>query len=232
MHRLIATLAAAGCLLAQPAFGYVSGYQVGLGPYVGGGTVTGNARVRHTSGYFVAVEQHWQLAPSLYLGPRFEIANGFVNTKAKTGDVSAISTYDNRIFSGGLRLSRTVGNPYTLAQGAYLTAMVGQAYTKLSVDEASRSTFRQNLYGNISGPYASSELGGWIPLRGTFGINLALLGSIYRADQSKASGSFQGDDVGPGGELTLTQGPAEAEDLANSVTIRTVAMKVGVSIGF
>ena len=50
-----------------------SSYQLNFGPYVGGGDISNGARVRHTSGYTLAVERNWKFNDSLAIGPRVEV---------------------------------------------------------------------------------------------------------------------------------------------------------------
>lgn len=230
-HRLL-ILAALG--LAPAAFAEVSEYQLGFGPYVGGGDISTGAKVRSTSGYALSIERNWALSDKIALGPRFEFANAFVNTRQADGDTKTIATYDNRIIAAGFRLSRNVGNDHTFAQGVYLTGVAGKGYSKLSLDESTERSYRQSLRGNISGNYFGGELGSWVPLKGSFGINVAALGSIYEADQSKSPGTYEGDEVGPEGNLQLTKGEYEQDDgtLDERVVMKTFALKVGLSLGF
>ncbi len=220
--------------LGSPGFGAVSEYQLGFGPYVGGGDISTGAKVRTTSGYALSIERNWALSENIALGPRFEFANAFVNTRQEDSGGKTIATYDNRIIAAGFRLSRNVGNDHTFAQGVYLTGVAGKGYSKLSIDESTERSYRQSLHGNISGNYFGGELGSWVPLKGSFGINVAALGSIYEADQSKAPGTFEGDEIGPEGNLQLTKGEYDQDDgtLEDRVVMKTYAVKVGLSLGF
>lgn len=234
MKNVLRLLLLVAASLAPAAFGAVSEYQLGFGPFVGGGDISTGARVRTTSGYALSIERNWALSQNLALGPRFEFANAFVNTKETDGDSKTIATYDNRIVAAGFRLSRNVGNEHTFAQGVYLTAVAGKGYSKLSIDESTDLTYKQSLRGNISGNYFGGELGSWVPLKGSFGINVAFLSSIYEADQSDSPGTYQGDEIGPDGSLQLTQGQYEEGDgsLEKRVVMKTFAAKVGLSLGF
>lgn len=212
---------------------YVSSYQIGFGPHVGGGVLSNGATVRHTSGYSLAVERHWALGTSgLSIGPRFEIANTFVSSRAKDGGTKSVATYDNRFVAAGLTLSQSVGNDRTFAQGAYLSAVAGRGYSKLQVDESTARTFKQNLFGQIAGNYAAAEVGSWVPLKGDFGLNIAIMTTQYQADQSGATGTFEGDEIGPNGELSLTEGAHSTGTLDSRLTMRTVAAKIGLALGF
>lgn len=218
--------------VSQPAAAFVSDYQIGFGPHVGGGSASNGDKVRHTSGYSLSVERNWQLGEQLFIGPRFEVTNTFVNMRGEQGDATNVSTYDNRIVAAGLRVGQSVGNDHTFAQGAYLTAVYGRGYSKLAVDETTDLTYKQSLYGNISGDYFGGELGGWVPLKGNFGLNLALVGSVYRANQEDATGTYEGDGVDENGQLYLTQGQYDAGELDSRIVMRTVAVKIGLSLGF
>lgn len=231
MQRLLILVA-----LTAPsaAFSATSDYQLGFGPYVGGGDISTGAKVRTTSGYALSIERNWALSDNVALGPRFEFSNGFVNTRQQDDDGKTIATYDNRVIAAGFRLSRNVGNDHTFAQGVYLTGVAGKGYSKLSVDESTETSYRQSLHGNISGNYFGGEVGSWVPLKGSFGVNIAALGSIYEADQSQSPGTYEGDEIGPEGNLQLTRGEYAEDDgtLDDRVVMKTFAVKVGLSLGF
>lgn len=232
LAKLVGSLAAA-LTLSAPAYGYVSTYQVGFGPHIGSGSISNGANVRNASGYSLSLERHWPLGTSgIAIGPRFEVSNSFLSTREKADGLKSAATYDNRFVAAGVTLSHSVGNDHTFAQGAYLSAVVGRGYTKLTVDESTDRTYKQNLFGKISGNYAAGELGGWIPLKGNFGLNIAFMGSMYRADQSDATGTYEGDEIAADGTLSLVQGGYEAGELDRQVTIRTYAAKVGLALGF
>ncbi len=145
-----------------------------------------------------------------------------------------IGTYDNRIFAAGFRLSHAVGNEGTLAQGVYLAGVAGRGYSKLSVDESTDQSYLQSQFNNIAGNYFAGELGGFLPLKGSFGINVAALGSIYRADQRDAYRTSEGDRVSENGALSLVKTTHAAGDgaLEDRVVMKSWAMKIGMSIGF
>jgi hypothetical protein len=235
MLRKLAVMVALSA--SSSAGAYTSDYHLNFGPYVGGGDISDGATVRHTSGYTLAVERNWAVGTSgLSVGPRIEVSNGFVNTRNKdaASGVTSVATYDNRIFAAGVRVSQNVGAPHTFAQGIYLTAVAGKAYSKLAIDDTGADSFIQRSYGNISGNFFGSELGGWIPLKDNFGINLAVLGSSYRANQSDATGSFEGEVQNDNG-LSLTSGSYDGtadNKLADSVVMKTVAGRIGLSLGF
>lgn len=221
-------------IISSSAGAYTSDYQLNFGPYVGGGDISNGSRVRHTSGYTLAVERHWPVNESgLSIGPRIEVTNGFVNSKSNEDGIKSIATYDNRFLAAGFRISQSVGTNYTFTQGVYLTGVVGKGYSKLSIDDTSDTTFMQRTYGNISGNFFGSELGGWIPLKGNFGLNLAVLANSYSASQSKVTGTYEGE-IPQGQGLTLVKGTYENKDseLESNVTMKTFAGRIGVSLGF
>lgn len=222
-------------VLSSPAEGAaVADLQVGLGPFVGGGTMSTGARVRHTSGYQVLLQRSFPLGYGFALGPRLEVSNALVNARADADGLTRISTYDNRIFAAGLRLSHPVGNAGTLAQEAYLAAVAGRGFSKLAVDESADENFRQSLYSGITGNYFGGELGALLPVRGNFGIELALMSSVYAAEQAGIGGTWKSDGVNPDGSYGLTEGTYDADDsgLTRRVVMRTVAVKVGLALGF
>ncbi len=208
-------------------------YEVAFGPFVGGGNISSGQTVRNVNGYALSFERHWMVAPGLGLGPVLEAANAFVDLRSSGAGKKVLGTYDNRFVAAGFRLSHAVGNDHALAQSVYLTGLAGRGFSKLSVTESTETSTRQNDYGNIRGNFFSGELGAFLPLKGSFGINVAALGTQYRADQSAATGTYSGDETRDG-ILSLTQGsyPAQANLLERSVTMRAVAGKVGISLGF
>lgn len=227
------TLALLACLVA-PSFAYAQmpSYQVGFGPFVGGGNASAGTTLRHTNGYMLSVERTWELSPGLSLGPRFEFTNAFQSTKSDEDGFSRIGTYDTRIFAAGVSLAKLVGVG-AQAPAIYGTIVGGRGYSKLVVDESSASASRESLYSNIDGNYFGAETGAWIPLRGSFGINLALLGNVYDADQSQATGTYEGEEL-VNGSLSLTQGSRRAGDgsLPDRVTLRSLSAKVALAFGF
>lgn len=232
MLRSIATV----ILLITPsvAGAYTSNYQLNFGPYVGGGDISNGARVRHTSGYSLAVERNWKFSDSLAIGPRVEITNGFVNAKLNSNDLNSVATYDNRIIAAGFRLSHAVGNSGTFAQGVYLTATIGKGYSKLSIDDTGDTVFVQRNYGNISGNFFGSELGGWIPLKENFGVNIAFTANSLTANQENVSFTYQSEVPGDAG-LGLTSGSGKDSSLntlEDKVTMKTYAGRIGLSLGF
>lgn len=232
MLRKLACLAA--LTITSSAGAYTSDYQLNFGPYVGGGDISNGSQVRHTSGYTLAVERHWPVNNlGLSIGPRIEITNGFVNSKFNNDSIKSVATYDNRIFAAGFRISQSVGADYTFAQGVYLTAVAGKGYSKLSIDDTGDTLFMQRTYGNISGNFFGTEVGGWIPLAGNFGLNLAFLANAYQANQRQVTGTYEGEIPQEQG-LTLVQGSYDDEDsgLESSVTMKTFAGRIGLSLGF
>ncbi len=213
---------------------YTSSYQLNFGPYVGGGDISNGARVRHTSGYTLAVERNWKFNDSLAIGPRVEVTNGFVNSKLDNDDLKSVATYDNRIFAAGLRISHAVGNSGTFAQGVYLTAVAGKGYSKLSIDDTGDNVFVQRTYGNISGNFFGSELGGWIPLKENFGVNIAFTANSLTSNQENVSFTYQSEVPGDSG-LGLTSGSGKdssVNTLEDKVTMKTYAGRIGLSLGF
>ena len=232
---MLRTITALILLLTPSLAGaYTSDYQLNFGPYVGGGDISNGARVRHTSGYTLAVERNWRFSDSIAIGPRVEVTNGFVNSKLNTKDLNSVATYDNRIIAAGLRISHAVGNSGTFAQGIYLTAVAGKGYSKLSIDDTGDSVFVQRNYGNISGNFFGSELGGWIPLKENFGVNIAFTANSLTANQENVSFTYQSEVPGDVG-LGLTSGSdkdSSLNTLEDKVTMKTYAGRIGLSLGF
>ena len=232
---MLRTIIAPIFLLAPSVAGaYTSEYQLNFGPYVGGGDISNGGRVRHTSGYTLAVERNLKFGDSLAIGPRVEITNGFVNAKLNANDLNSVATYDNRIIAAGLRISHAVGNSGTFAQGVYLTAVAGKGYSKLSIDDTGDSVFVQRNYGNISGNFFGSEFGGWIPLKENLGVNIAFTANSLTANQDDVSFSYQRQIPREDG-ISLTSGSGKDSSLntlEDKVTMKTYAGRIGLSLGF
>lgn len=209
---------------------------VAFGPFVGGGRTDAGGRVRHASGYSLAVERPIALSSGGFsIGPRLELGNSFINTKDKGPATTTVSTYDSRLIGAGIVASQKVGTPTALAQRVYLAATAGRGYSKISLDESSETVYRQSELENISGTWMQSELGAFMPLKGSLGVSLALIGSRLALDQSAARGTFRGDEVGEGGSLTLVSGSIDNErekKLAEKAAFDTLALRLGLSIGF
>lgn len=208
-------------------------YALAFGPFVGGGSISNGSSVKNVNGYALSLERRWMLTPSVGLGPVFEVANAFVATKERSADAKINGTYDNRFVSAGFRLSHAVGNDHTFAQALYFTGLAGRGFSKLSITDSAAESTRQSDFGHIRGNFFAGELGAFVPLKGSFGLNLAVNASQYRADQSQATGTFAGDQL-VDGNLSLTQGSYDAANnqLDRTVTMRSMAGKIGVSLGF
>ena len=215
------------------AFGYTSDLNVAFGPYYGGGTTLDSGSVRSSSGYSVLVDRNYQVSPNWAIGPRLELTNGFLGTRHETDGTVELGTYDHRIVAAGFRLSRPVGTSSTMAQGLYFAAVAGRSYSKLQLDVSSDTVFEQNQYSGISGTYYSGELGAWIPLHDSFGINFSLLSSLHEVDLTAAKGTYEGDEL-VDGQLRLTQGTKDHAEsgLADRTTLRSHAIRLTISLGF
>jgi hypothetical protein len=211
-------------------------FVVAFGPFVGGGRTDAGSRVRHASGYSLAVERPFAIGSAgLTIGPRLELGNSFINTKDKVAAVTAVSTYDTRLLGAGVTLSQKVGTPTSLAQKVYLAATAGKGYSKITLDETSETAYRQSELENMSGNWFQGELGTFMPLKGALGVSLALIGSRLEIDQSAAHGTFRGDEVQEDGSLALVSGSVDNErekKLAEKASFDTLALRLGLSIGF
>jgi hypothetical protein len=210
-------------------------YQIQFGPFIGSGNTSSSGKVRHSSGYGISIDRNYPLSDGLSLGPRLEVANSFVNTRAKSDSLKHTATYDNRFMGLGLTLRQKVGNQHTLAQLAYLSVTTGRGFSKLTIDSSSANMFQQVHFGKIEGNYFGSEMGAWLPLGDDFGINVAFMVQQFRADQTAVgNGSRSGEYLSPEGQQYLLTGSVSKEDsgLDDEILIRTVAGKISLAIGF
>jgi hypothetical protein len=163
-----------------------------------------------------------------------ELSNLVVSAQISKDGTKNVLTYDNRIISGGITLSREARLPIPGLQYPYISLSGGRAFSKVTRDESASRTFRQSLFSGISGIQWSGEIGSWIPLKPDFGLSLALIGSSYQADQSRASGTFQGEVLAADDSLSLVTGSQDgpSSGLASTLTIDTYSAKVGVFFQF
>lgn len=227
-----------GLILALPLLsgvGLAADYSVGLGPFVGSGSISTGAKVRNATGYSLSIERPFELGVSGFtLGPRFEFANSLVNTRKDGNNRKELASYDTRIFATGFTLAHSIGSGRTLAQALYFTGLIGRAYSKLELETSTSQSYRQDLYDHIYGSYFATEVGTLIPLKGDFGLNIAFASSLYRVTQKDACGTYSGDEVGANGGLGLTSGSdgCGSGSLSETVDLRTAAVKVGLALGF
>ena len=209
---------------------------VGFGPFVGGGRTDAGGRVRHASGYNLVIERPFVLGPlGFSIGPRIELCNSFINTKDKIAGNSLIATYDSRLLGAGIIASKTMGSTMTLAQRLYFAAMTGKAYTKISMDESNDKIYRQSELDNVNGHWFQGELGAFMPLKGSLGVSLALLGNRLTVDQASARGTYEGDAIADDGSLTLISGNvdnARDKKLSDRAAFDTLGLRLGLMIGF
>ena len=175
----------------------------------------------------------WPPQPGLMVITITWSTQGIDSSMAETevpGLMQTPARFPSRRIESSVRLMCGETSMWTLM----VSAVAGRGYSKLAVDESTDRTYKQNLFGDISGNYFGSEIGGWVPLQGNFGINLAVLSSVYKVDQSNAAGTYEGDEVDADGNLSLVEGRyGEGDgDLAKQVTMRTLAVKVGLALGF
>ena len=207
---------------------------VTFGPFVGGGRVSTGDTVRQTNGYAIAVNRRFAIADRVSLGPVVEFSNSFVSLRGKDGTADILATYDNRIFAAGARLGVKVGNEHTLAQEAYLNAVVGRGFSKLAVDRSDVDvSYKQRLFNNISGNYAAAELGAMMPLKNSLGLTVAFNAARYTVDQSQAPGSSDNSEIIDGNVfLTSSKIDPKENGLPKTVVMTSMAVKIGFTLGF
>ena len=218
-------------------------YFFSVGSFMGGGTITSQEKVKQSLGYGMGVERQFNLGQGLLnftVGPRIEIANSFLSTKAEEQDTSFVANYDNRIFAGGLHIGKLLGDNASdrgLIREIYINGMAGKTFTKLTIDENEPRIYRQHRYHNISGDYFSQELGVLIPTRSGLFVNVAILNTTYKSMQKDAIGTYEESRVtdNPKGGFSLhsTEGVhADSRFLSNDkVFQKTLGLKLSVSLG-
>jgi hypothetical protein len=231
---LIATSSSYAASTEKPS----TNLRVELNPQVGTGTMSSGAKVRHATGYGLALtkplQNPWLASKGLALSPKIEISSLVVSAQEASPNLKRVSTYDHRIISGGLILSRNVLVHTQPWDGIYASASYGRGFSKLTLDESAPRTFKQSSFSGISGTQWSGELGTWIPLKVDFGLSVALVGSTYKADQTKATGTFEGEELAADDSLYLVSGSRNgtAAGLDPQVSMTTYAAKVGVVLDF
>jgi hypothetical protein len=213
-------------------------FRVELSPQVGSGRLSSGEAVRHTTGYGVSISHDltwsWLREAGIKLSPKAEVTNSVLSAQRSRNETKSVLTYDNRIISGGLTISPLVKAPIPGLEFPYASLAIGRGFSKVTIDESASRTFRQSLYAGISGTFWSAEIGSWIPLKPDFGLSLGLVGSSYTADQSRASGTFQGEVLAPDESMSLVSGSQDGSSsgLAKTLTIDTYSAKVGVFFQF
>jgi hypothetical protein len=247
MKKLLGLGPAVFFLLAQPA-GQIwaateigpskAAFRVELSPQVGSGRLSSGESVRHTTGYGVSISHDmtwsWLRDVGIKVSPKAELTNSVLSALRSRSDTKSVLTYDNRMISGGVTVSPVTKLPIPGFEFPYASLAAGRGFSKVTIDESASRTFRQSLYSGISGTFWSGEIGSWIPLKPDFGLSLALVGSSYIADQSQASGTFQGEVLAPDDSLSLVSGSQDGSSagLAKTLTIDTYSAKVGVFFQF
>jgi hypothetical protein len=212
----------------------VSDYNLSFGPYVGGGTQSNGADVRHSSGFKVAMDRRFFIAPGISVGPRAEVGNGIVSTKLYSADRKILSTYDNRFFTGGIKIGKLYGDA-DLTDEFYLTLLTGFAQTKLEEEESADNTFVQKKYHGIQGQYSIAEIGTKIQVRRNFSLDLAVVGHLYKANQNKANANIEGTVSDKNGSHALQDDSEQKEQfdhLNPKIVQKTLAATLGISLGF
>jgi outer membrane autotransporter protein len=236
MTMIIASYCAALLLMSAPAAAYTPDYNVTLSPYIGTGSQSNGASVRHSSGVRVTAGRRFVFSKRNFtVGPHFEIGNGIFSAKRAThSNQTAISNYDNRFFLAGLHLGKLYGDITNLPNEVFFRAAAGYAESKLSEDESGENIFIQKDYHKIRGKYFSTEIGTAIQLQRNFHLNASLVGQLYQADQSDAKGTVEGDTADSTGAYSLSEEEkAEyATGLDDEMVQRTLAASIGLSLGF
>lgn len=235
--KLIITIASIVLALnSLRAVAYSPNYNVTLAPYIGTGSQSNGASVRHSSGVRVTGGRHFVFSKyNLVFGPQVEVGNGIVSSKRDTKNhQKAISNYDNRYALAGLHFGKLYGDITNLPNEVFINVVAGYAESKLSEDESGDNIFIQKDYHKIHGQYFSTEIGTAIQLQRNFHIHATVVGQLYNADQSKAQGSIDGDTADSTGAYSLTQSEKEkyADGLDHELVQRTLAGSVGLSLGF
>lgn len=213
-----------------------SGIQMNFGPFVGAGTTSSQGRVRSANGYELALSRQWRAAWGIDVGPRLVLINSFVNARAKEPGMTAVASYDIRMLGAGLGLSRALDSSIPALAPKLLFANFegGRAYAKLTVDQSRDDSFRQNQLTGIDGDWLAVELGTFVPLRSGFGVNFSGIATRQELDQSRAAGTYEGEQQNSDGALALTSGTTSAEGsaLAAEARLDIIALKIGLHLKF
>lgn len=232
------TGASPAVLAAPPRDNWRGDPRLELSPQVGSGSLSSGEAVRHATGYglgmSVPLDLPWLSQFGVVFSPRIDLSNVVVSAEKSREMVKSVLTYDNRILTGGFTVSRASLAPSRIGDGLYASAGAGRAFTKLTADESAPRTFKQSLYGGISGSYLTGEVGTWIALKEDFGLSLAVVGSTYQADQSRAKGTFEGEELAPDDSLFLVTGSNDgaSSGLPARIRMTTYTAKLGLLFQF
>ena len=210
-------------------------FAVRFGPFVGSGTTSTDTKIRHSSGYSIEGEQLWRVGKKWAVGPHLSFTNSYISTKSQTVSqvteqapaVNTIGVYDARAFAAGVA---TRYQPDTSSEAhLFLTAAAGQTFAKLSYDESAQDLFVQSQFHNIDGTYGTAQIGGYIPLRESFGIVVAAHSQVLTLDQSDLKGTFSGEQLVDGNAFALNGTYAEPQ-LDDSIVIRNYNVRLGLTL--
>lgn len=230
-RRFVTKLLAVACLLfAQQGLATGLNLDATFGPFIGGGTDSSGATVRQVTGYSAAVDRPFALSDSLSIGPRVEFTNALLNMKQASGNQSMIAAYDNRIFSAGARVGY---HPWSADRELYLTLTAGRAFSKVSIDQKTETTFLQDNFSDIDGNHFESQIGLRTLLAENVSLDFAVLAGLTKLDQSRAHGTAEGTEVRDGGTFPLTKTYNESETgLDDSVMQKVIAAGIAIAVGF
>lgn len=223
---------------AEKDLSTIKGLRLELNPQVGTGSMTSGDRIRHITGYGVAITKPWNFPwlthKGLRLSPKIALENNIVNAQNTADGTKRISTYDNRVLSLGMTLGRFRESFTQPWDGLFVTAQVGRGLSKLTLDESTRRTFRQSQFSGITGTQWAFEVGSYFPLKEDFGISAAFVASKYRAEAQRARGTFEGEELAEDESLSLVSGfnTAQEAGLSPQVDINSYGAKLGIVFDF
>lgn len=229
-------------MVTMTASAYATGrdgdVRMDLSSFVGGGSgMESSTKIRHVTGYEFGVERTSAMSDRWHVAPRLSAAQSFVDFKDNGEGSVAIGTYDHRTLAMGSRVSWRTSLEDSKAPDIYVTPMLGTVWSKLSTDASTNnengSSFLQNQYSGLRGSYVGVETGAFFPLKDSFGINVGLLASLSKIDQTAAHGTFEGDYSQKGSKLPLA-GTTEPSSSGLSATVyqKSASIKVGLNLGF
>jgi hypothetical protein len=220
--------------------GSTQGINLGFGPFVGRGTASDGMSIRYASGFELTLSKTFHISglpgPALAIGPQIALGNTLINTRSRgpagvEGDFDKVlSRYDHRTGSVGVRLK--LDESYGLwTTPIYTSLMGGLSFTKLSLDQTTRESFKQVEMRRITGRLLQGEIGTGLNLTESLALQLSWQNTVYRLDQTQATGTFEGEYLGEDSSLGLLEGTYNSQDfgLAKRPTLRISAIKIGLA---
>ncbi len=198
------------------------GPSLGRGQDQQGSQVTQNGSGRVNVGFFSQSLESWQVTPLL------GFLNSYQSSKKSESDREYTLYYDQRIFTGGLRLTRPNKLLTNRTLLPYLGVSYGKGWSKVVIKEQDEQSFMEHSYTGAESTFQEVELGLGIPINDEISFSVSLAYVIYTIDQSQLAGAYEGQVIEEEGQFLLTGSQSKADiELANESEQRVYSLGFG-----